>query len=49
VPAILSSDMGHWDVEDLTEPVAEAFELVEHVHMGSDDFRAFAFSNAVRL
>ena len=49
VRAILSSDMGHWDVEDLRDPLAEAYELVEHGHMSDDDFRAFAFSNAVQL
>lgn len=49
ISAILSSDMGHWDVEDLTDPLAEAFELVEHGHMTPEDFRTFAFSNAVLL
>ena len=27
---ILGSDISHWDVPDMTEPVAEAYELVEH-------------------
>lgn len=49
VAAILSSDMGHWDVDDVTEPLAEAFELVEDGHMTREDFESFAFSNAVRL
>jgi hypothetical protein len=49
VSAILSSDMGHWDVEELTEPLAEAFELVEHGHMTPGDFRSFAFTNSVHL
>ena len=26
---ILGSDISHWDVPDMTEPVAEAYELVE--------------------
>ena len=49
LPALLSSDMGHWDVEDLTDPLAEAYELVKGGHMTDADFREFAFSNAVRL
>ena len=27
---VLGSDISHWDVRDMTEPVAEAYELVEH-------------------
>ena len=47
--ALFGSDVSHWDVPDMTEPVAEAWELVEHGHITRDDFREFTFTNAVRL
>ena len=28
--AIFSSDIGHWDVPDMTEVLEEAYEMVEH-------------------
>jgi hypothetical protein len=34
---------------DLTDPLAEAYELVEHGHLSEEDFRDFAFTNAVTL
>ncbi len=49
VRPILSSDISHVDVPDPTEPLAEAYELVEHGHMAESDFKDFAFANAVRL
>ncbi len=33
----------------MTEPVAEAYELVESGSITEDDFRKFTFLNAVRL
>ncbi|MSO64951.1 MAG: hypothetical protein EXQ85_03980 [Alphaproteobacteria bacterium] len=47
--AIFSSDIGHWDVIDATDCLAEAYEAVEEERLTADDFRAFAFANAVRL
>ena len=47
--AIFSSDIGHFDVIDMRHPVPEAYELVEDGHITSDDFRAFTFSNVVKL
>jgi predicted TIM-barrel fold metal-dependent hydrolase len=47
--AMLGSDISHWDVRDMTEPIAEAHELVENGRLREDDFRDFAFANAVRL
>ena len=47
--AMFSSDMGHWDVPDMSEILCEAFELVEHGHLGPDDFRDFVFANPVRF
>ena len=47
--AIFSSDIGHFDVPDMTDVVPEAYELVEHGLLNDDDFRDFMFSNAVRF
>ena len=45
--AIFGSDIGHWDVPDLREVVAEAYELVESGAITEEDFRGFTFTNAV--
>ncbi len=45
----MSTDLGHWDVTDMTEALAEAYEPVEKGLMSPDDFREFAFANQVRL
>jgi len=47
--AIFGSDISHWDVPDMTEPVAEAWELVERGVIGEADFRELMFVNPVRL
>jgi predicted TIM-barrel fold metal-dependent hydrolase len=47
--ALFSSDIGHFDVPDMTDVVPEAYELVEHELLTSDDFRDFMFMNAVRF
>ena len=47
--AIFSSDIGHWDVPDMSEVVEEAWELVENGLLSESDFRAFAFSNAASM
>ena len=47
--ALFSSDIGHFDVPDMTDVVPEAYELVEHELITSDDFRDFMFTNAVRF
>src|SRR5881628_3240051 len=46
--ALFSSDIGHFDVPDMTDVVPEAYELVEHELLTQDDFRDFMFTNAVR-
>jgi hypothetical protein len=46
---MLGSDIGHWDVPDMTHVLSEAHELVEHGHLTTADFREFTFGNAVRL
>jgi len=47
--AIFSSDIGHFEVIDMRDPLPEACELVEHDLITEDNFRAFTFANAVRL
>lgn len=47
--AMLGSDIAHWDVADMTEPIHEAWEAVEDGRLRAADFRDFAFTNAVRL
>jgi len=46
---VLGSDISHWDVPDMTEPVAEAFELVERGLLGPREFRELTLVNPVRL
>ena len=47
--AIYSSDIGHFDVIDMRDPLPEAWELVEDGLISEDDFRDFTFTNAARL
>jgi predicted TIM-barrel fold metal-dependent hydrolase len=47
--AMFSTDNGHFDVQDMRKPAAEAWGLVEDGLLTEDDFRDFAFANAVRL
>jgi predicted TIM-barrel fold metal-dependent hydrolase len=47
--AMMGSDIGHFDVLDMTEVLAEAYELVERRQLDQDDFRDFVFGNAVRF
>jgi hypothetical protein len=47
--AMFSSDLGHWDVPDMSEVLAEAYELVEEGLVSPEDFRDFVFTNPVRF
>ena len=47
--AIFSSDLGHWDVPDITEITEEAYEMVEKGMMTEDAFRDFVFTNPTKL
>jgi predicted TIM-barrel fold metal-dependent hydrolase len=47
--AMFSSDIGHWDVPDMSEVLAEAREPVDKGWMSPEDFRDFAFANAARF
>jgi len=47
--AIYSSDIGHFDVIDMRDPLPEAYELVEDGFLSDDNFSDFVFGNTVRL
>jgi predicted TIM-barrel fold metal-dependent hydrolase len=49
VPAVMGSDIGHWDVPDFDEPLAEAYELVERGILDHEQLRDFVFTEPVRL
>ncbi len=46
---LFGSDISHWDVPDMTEPVEEAYELVEKGLLDHAQFEEFTFLNAVKL
>ena len=47
--ATFGSDIGHFDVIDMTEVVPEAYELVDDGLIDESDFRRFVFENPARL
>ena len=47
--AVFGSDIGHFDVPEMTEVLPEAWELVERELISEADFRDFVFTNPVRL
>jgi hypothetical protein len=47
--AIFSSDIGHWDVPNLSKVLHEAWEMVEKELITEDDFRLFAFENTAEM
>ncbi|MBW2267447.1 MAG: amidohydrolase family protein [Deltaproteobacteria bacterium] len=47
--ATFGSDIGHFDVPDMTKVVEEMDELREEGLLSSQDFRDFVFANTVRL
>jgi predicted TIM-barrel fold metal-dependent hydrolase len=49
INAIWSSDVGHWDVPEFTEPLAETWDLVEQGVISQQDFRALTFGNPLRF
>jgi hypothetical protein len=48
VPAMMGSDIGHWDVPDFDSPLGEAYELVEEGILDADAFKEFVFMNPLR-
>ncbi|MDP9898738.1 amidohydrolase family protein [Variovorax ginsengisoli] len=49
INAIWSSDVGHWDVPEFTEPLAESWDLVEQGVITPADFKALVFDNPHRF
>ena len=49
ISAMFSSDIGHWDVPDMTEVLGEAYENVEKGWLDSAQFRDFVFGNVLRF
>ncbi|MCS5638364.1 MAG: amidohydrolase family protein [Myxococcota bacterium] len=47
--AMFSSDMGHWDVPEMSGILEEAFELVEKKLLDEESFRDFVLTNPVRF
>lgn len=47
--AVFGSDIGHFDVPDMTQVLPEAYELVEAGLINEDDFRDFVFVNPIKL
>jgi predicted TIM-barrel fold metal-dependent hydrolase len=48
VPAMMGSDIGHWDVPEFDSPLGEAHELVERGILDADSFKEFVFTNPLR-
>jgi hypothetical protein len=46
---MFGSDIGHFDVPDMRLVLEEAYEVADEGLITADDFRDFAFTNAVRL
>ena len=46
---LFGSDIGHFDVPDMSGVLPEAYELVDDALITRDDFRCFVFANAVRF
>jgi predicted TIM-barrel fold metal-dependent hydrolase len=47
--AMFSSDIGHWDVPDMTRVLEEAYELVEKDLLDEEEFRDFVFVHPAML
>jgi predicted TIM-barrel fold metal-dependent hydrolase len=47
--AVFSSDIGHWDVPDMTSVLVDAWKMVSRGLITEEDFHAFTFANPVSL
>jgi hypothetical protein len=47
--AVFSSDIGHWDVPDMSGVLHEAWEMVEQETITEDDFREFVCENTAEM
>jgi predicted TIM-barrel fold metal-dependent hydrolase len=46
---LFGSDIGHWDVPDMTQVLVEAYEHVEEGRLSPEAFRAFTFGDVSRF
>ena len=46
---MMGSDIAHWDVPDMSEVLAEAWEMVDHGWIDEDAFTKFTFVNPARF
>ena len=49
IKTLFGSDIGHFDVQDMSEVVTEAYELVEEEKIDAGGFRRFVFENPVHF
>ena len=49
IKTLFGSDIGHFDVQDMSEVVTEAYELVEDGRIDTGGFRRFVFENPVNF
>jgi len=49
IQAMFSSDVGHFDVRDISTVLVEAYELVEDGLLSESDFRDFTFANVATM
>ncbi|MCP4906333.1 MAG: amidohydrolase family protein [bacterium] len=49
LPAIYGSDIGHFDVPQMSDVLAEAIEPLDKGIISPEDFRAFVFENSLRF
>ena len=49
IKTLFGSDIGHFDVPDMSQVLPEAFELVEDGRIDESGFRRFVFENPVRF
>ena len=47
--AVFSSDIGHWDVPDMSGVLQEAWEMVEKGTINEDNFKDFVFTNTAEM
>lgn len=46
---VFGSDIGHFDVADMTHPLVEAYELIEDGYVNEEQFREFTYLNVAQL
>jgi hypothetical protein len=46
---LFSSDIGHWDVPDMSDVVAESYELVDDGHLSATQWKSIVCDNPIEL